>query len=562
MNNSIHKIFLIILVGCSLFSMGLKITKNYSTEIEINSNNKNLESKTIANIAYWIIIGGDRSDHEFLDEIKWNCNKTYEILKYCGYSDENIWYLYPDPGWESECSYADAYTTKSNIQYAIETLAAGNVSSNEALGIYMMDHGGFGYMCIPGTDINDTELNTYLDNFEAVSGSNRIFIIYEACHAGSFVSPVSDDNRIIVCSTDINKGAYLYENSPNAIFSEGFWSAIKNCKSIGEAFEEGEANVHAIGYGYLEKPWIDDDHDEVGHEVNSVGKLPNGGDGNDALNTKICKRFPCIINSLVIEKIPLKKWLSNDTNPISTWAYIANKTAQSYPNKVYVRVIPPYWQPIPAPGPDPEPHLGRDSGAEFFELTDLDGDGNWTGNINPDDFDSFDNGEYKINVICRSDAGDFDLQSTSIYINEDGSQPSDTTDPTVIITNPFANSSVSGIITITAEGDDDQALDKIQIYINNVLVNTTNMPDYYPYPEVKYVWDTNTLIPGVSKNGINIITAKAYDKTGNSDSYSISVNINITSIPSFTYSMVILGCFLIVLVVYIYKTKKITLLPF
>lgn len=99
-----------LLVAFSALSPELNNTMQCSDKIEIlNAKAQELESKSTI-FGAWIIIGGDRWDHDKLNWIKVTCNRTYAFLKICGYTDSEIYYLYPD--WDY-CPYADDYTTKN-----------------------------------------------------------------------------------------------------------------------------------------------------------------------------------------------------------------------------------------------------------------------------------------------------------------------------------------------------------------------------------------------------------------------------------------------------------------
>jgi hypothetical protein len=266
----------------------------------------------------------------------------------CGYTHDDIYYLVPDT---SATTREDAQSTLTNIQYAIETWAPTKVGSNGELGIYMCDHGGSNYFCLhPNPDLTDSNFNTYLDNFEAASGSDRIFVIYDACTSGSFQNPVSDSDRIVVCSTDDAHSAYLSPVSPNdPMFSDSFWPAIQSGHSIGEAFEIATADIFSLGYGDAQFPTIDDNHDEIGHIVNAWGHLPSTGDGNDALNTYICGDCgPTFVIPPILYQIPVIKWFpySPKVVEVPVWAVVQNVTPVDY---VRVRVIPPNWNPPPIP---------------------------------------------------------------------------------------------------------------------------------------------------------------------------------------------------------------------
>ena len=555
MKKSTNGILLTLLVAFSLFSVALQIKMSYNSKINIANSNDELITPKATYIGGWIIIGGDRDDHDKLEWIKYTCNKTYEILVDCGYTAAEIYYLFPDADWNIECAYADDYCTRDNIHDAIEIWAVGQIGAGEALGIYMMDHGGVDVLPVPGpagVDLTANNLDTYLNNYETSTGNNRTIIVYDACHSGSFINNLAQDNRIIVTSTSDTLNAF---GCP-PFFFDAFWSASKNSKTIGEAFEEAEASIHALGYGDTQKPWIDDNHDGVGHETDATGNLPNGGDGNDALNTKIHKSF--IWRGITFAKLPLKWWV-----PLSMVSALFSTVIQNITpiKEVFLRVRAPYWVPPVPPQPDPYgvvPFVADN--ALYVPLWDEDGNGNYSGVIYSKYFQRFPVGEYKLNVIARSTEGDWALESTSFYTNQAGTPPPDTTDPTVKVTNPVAESEVTGMVLVKAEGDDDQALEKIELYIDGVLVNTTTMPDYYPYPEATFLWNSLLPIPGgAAVNETHVIAAKAIDKAGNSAVYSISVNFQ--PIAGFEFSVAIIGCFLVVAAIHLLRsTKKPTLI--
>ncbi len=538
-------VFLIIVI--SLFSFG---TKTYT----IDSRSKNgiiNDPKTAvsANLAAWIIIAGDRSDHNMLRLIRNGCNKTYEALINRGFTASEILYLDPTnaTGRNPLSPYRDHDTTLINIQWAIETWAAGFVDTTHGLGIYMFDHGGTGYMCIPGTDITESNLNNYLDNLETSSGCNRFVIVYEACNAGSFIDPVSKDNRIVVAATDITHDSFVNGAWDWAAFSETFWSSITQCKTIGDAFEDAEANIHSMGYGGVQFPWIDDNHDEIGNEVNMGGLLPNGGDGSDALNVWIGTGTNCPM--IFIAWLPLRAFINVRFIPI--WAVI---DTNSLMESVYARVIPPNWTPSSIK-PDQESSIMGIDSLPLVELLDQDQDGNFTGLIDRNYYANYlgANGDYKINILAKTQEGAFaDIESTYVTINDDGKAPTDTILPTISIINPGADAQISGVVDVAAEGDDDQALDKIQIFVDGVMVEEETMPPYYPYPEVTYSLDTSQYLLGPHN-----ITATAIDQVGNQKSTSISVNfISEGEISGFLITPLIIGSILGILAIYNTKIKR------
>jgi len=547
-------ILILILVSSLLSFHGntYMIKSNSNTVIESNPK----AAPFSANLAAWIVIAGDRDDHDKLDIIRSGTDKAYEALINRGFTASEIYYL--DPPYSTFANplspYRDTDTTLANIQWAIETWAASLVDATHGLGLYLFDHGGASYMVLPGTDLSAPNLNTYLDNLEVSTGLNRTIIVYEASRAGSFIDPVSKDNRIVVTATDIIHSSYVNAAWDWTVFSETFWSSITQCKTIGEAFEDAVVNVAAMGYGSSQFPLIDDNHDEIGHEVDGAGNLPNGGDGTDALNVWIGTGSNC--PSIYVQLWPLRYYIAKlSPIPIPIWTVI---TTNSLVKNVYARVIPPDWIP---PTPEPEDpklpdgvKLQGDEGVLLIQLYDRDGDGNFTPNLNPDSDFWGDDGDYQVNLIALTqDNVIAKIVSSVITVNEDGNPPPDITPPTVMITTPSPNALISGIVGVIAEGDDDQALSTIKIFVDDVEVMEEIMPSYLPYPEVTYLLDTSEY-----SEGSHTIRAIATDTSGNVNSDSVDITIGGEGgIPGYSITTLIFGSIIGVVMIYFISKKKI-----
>lgn len=503
-----------------------------------------LPAATRLNIGAWIIIAGDReSDHALVECIKKGSDLAYFILVSRDVDADDIKYLGPDWATPGTSCCQDDVATLTNIEDAITNWAASRVGPGQALGIYLFDHGGTNKMAIPGPNLADTTLNTWLDELEASTGCNRMIIIYEACHAGSFINPISKHNRIVIASTDSAGGASVTSDLYWAWFSKKFFSSIVECKTIGECFEDAVAYVEAVGA--VQTPWIDDNHDETGHEVDTFGNLPNGGDGTDALNYWIGTGSTCPIT--LLQGLPLKAYVSIETSITPMWVVVEN---DSRIEKVYVRVIPPDWVPPELPPPDDSIAPMIHDGLLPQYLYDPDGDGNFTGNIYLGR--NLVVGDYRLIFHASSEDGTVaDIESTFITLNNDGKAPTDIMPPTITITNPHPANVLKGAVEIIAEGDDDQALDKIQIYIDAELVKEESMPPYYPYPEVIHSFDTSQY-----SNGAHVITAIAIDKANNNKSTTVTVIFSGTSIPSYNIPILMFGSVIGVILVYLKKIKK------
>ncbi len=94
----------------------------------------------------------------------------------------------------------------------------------------------------------------------------------------------------------------------------------------------------------------------------------------------------------------------------------------------------------------------------------------------------------------------------------------DTTAPTVSLTAPANNATVSGTTTITASASDNVGVSKVEFYRSGTLLYATNVAPF------SYGWNTTTVA-----NGSYTLTAKAYDNTGNvAQSANVQVTVNNT----------------------------------
>ena len=90
--------------------------------------------------------------------------------------------------------------------------------------------------------------------------------------------------------------------------------------------------------------------------------------------------------------------------------------------------------------------------------------------------------------------------------------PPDTTPPTVKITSPTNGATVSGTVQVAVSATDNAGVTQVAIYIDNVLEVTDTVAPY------TYSWNTKK-----ASAGTHTITARAFDKAGNTASASVSV---------------------------------------
>jgi hypothetical protein len=447
-----------------------------------------------------------------------------------------------------------AATSRNNLDYAFNTWAPSKVGPNGNLMVYIHDHGGTNAMAMaPFTSLAAWEVDAYLDGFEAASGCDRIIVVYEACASGSWLDDLSKSDRIIMTSTEPGYSAWWSPIPPHiSMFGEGLYKSILAGNSIGDAFVDAHHEIKALGYE-VQNPCIEDNHDGMGHIVNAWGQLPSSGDGNDAKNTFLCQGCPPIlIQAPQFLFVPLKFWVGHNPSLITFPIAVAVDNSTDIAS-VICRVIPEDWTP-----PEPSDNLNNetmvlwDENEMFYqwELT-HDGNGNFSGRV--EILSPILDTDYILNFIVEDvDGRRGQIISTEVGVNTDGIAPVDTVDPTVIITNPSENAKLTDIVNITAEGDDDQALDKIQIYFDDNLLKEETMPSYYPYPEVIYSLNTSNY-----RSGLHIIKAVATDKASNIQETSIIVQIGGGRIPGFQITLIFVGAILGVIIIFItYRKKK------
>lgn len=96
----------------------------------------------------------------------------------------------------------------------------------------------------------------------------------------------------------------------------------------------------------------------------------------------------------------------------------------------------------------------------------------------------------------------------------------DTENPTVAITNPVANSTVSGLVVLDVTASDNKAVVRIDLKVNGTLVGSDTSAPF------GFSWNSNDVA-----NGINSLAAIAYDAAGNiSSSASLQVNVANSSV--------------------------------
>ncbi len=99
----------------------------------------------------------------------------------------------------------------------------------------------------------------------------------------------------------------------------------------------------------------------------------------------------------------------------------------------------------------------------------------------------------------------------------------DVTPPTIVITTPSANQTLTGVVTISVSATDDVGIRGVSTFFEEI--------DSYPIQDILPPYQT-TLDTRTIPNGDHVIRANAYDISGNMKSHRIAVEIDNRSPPS------------------------------
>jgi peptidoglycan/xylan/chitin deacetylase (PgdA/CDA1 family) len=109
--------------------------------------------------------------------------------------------------------------------------------------------------------------------------------------------------------------------------------------------------------------------------------------------------------------------------------------------------------------------------------------------------------------------------SKGILVTVSNIPPTDTTPPTVSLTAPAANATISGNVSVTASASDDVAVQHVDFLLDGELLSTALASPY------STSWDTST-----ATEGAHSLTARASDTSGNATtSAAVSVTVDRTA---------------------------------
>lgn len=96
------------------------------------------------------------------------------------------------------------------------------------------------------------------------------------------------------------------------------------------------------------------------------------------------------------------------------------------------------------------------------------------------------------------------------------------------VTSPSNGANVSGTVSVSGKGSSDAGVEKIELYIAGLLVDSVSPSGIKTSAAVSYSWDTTRELGGgaISRNGEYNITVKVRSKSGSTAQSSIRVYVN------------------------------------
>ncbi|GEM_PF-4089465 len=232
-----------------------------------------------------VIIVAGRYEKEKDDPLQSNIEAVtqqfYRLFLSKGHPKERIRYLSTNLDQDVDGDFksdVDGLPSQQILQDAITNWAKNKVGPQQALTLFIMDHGGYDkfFLDRPRNEIlKPADLDRWLTELETAT-SAKVNVIIEACQAGSFIDQLEDPlqtirhaGRIVVAAT----GAYppSYATAHGAVFSDAFLSALAQDQDLKAAFDEGKWAVESLPedkflMGY-QTPWLNGDDNSIPNQA-------------------------------------------------------------------------------------------------------------------------------------------------------------------------------------------------------------------------------------------------------------------------------------------------------
>jgi len=218
-----------------------------------------ISASEVASLGKAIIVAGGKSfDDPVWLATDYIADKAYNVLRYRGFSKDNIQYLSFDPNQDADgndlLDDIDLSSAFTNTAWSFTNWAE---NANQLL-VYLADHGsdsaGQGFFRLNSTEIlAATNVDAWLDNLQDTYNMD-VTVIMDFCYAGSFLDELEytgTAKRILLAAASSNELTYFIAGGAVS-FSDLFWSGILQGQDIKSSFDLAKEGMDSFQTSVLE----------------------------------------------------------------------------------------------------------------------------------------------------------------------------------------------------------------------------------------------------------------------------------------------------------------------
>jgi hypothetical protein len=202
-----------------------------------------------------MLAGGKASIHNmYWDITKKITINAYNNFKHLNFDDENIYYMINSHiidinNDDIADNVVDSYSpTVESFLYAIENRYVSELTTDDALLIYMFGHGTKDIRFqVLGVDnmLSASDLDTALDFLQHQTNC-KVVLIIESCYSGNFIEDLKNPSRVIL--TSVSNEPYSIDASGFLSFSRLLFSKLREGDSLEKSYAYTKHNMASIGY--------------------------------------------------------------------------------------------------------------------------------------------------------------------------------------------------------------------------------------------------------------------------------------------------------------------------
>ena len=211
-----------------------------------------ISTNDVASFGKAVVIAGGRS----LDDPVWLAsdyigNRAYNVLRYKGYSKENIQYLSLQPGRDIDGNGLDddidGYSSFSNTA----TTFTNWVGNANKLFVYLVDHGSSDtnqsyFRLNTGENVSATQLNAWLTSIQN-KYQTEVLVVMDFCYSGNFLPFLAypgPAKRTVIAATSPDELTYFLSGG-SVSFSDLFLSGLLEGMNPLQAFNQAQDGMSA-----------------------------------------------------------------------------------------------------------------------------------------------------------------------------------------------------------------------------------------------------------------------------------------------------------------------------